>query len=405
MTGYSSSLLSSFFSGKNRITQQSKWNAKVELASRQLETSNRIKYFLGYPQGSTPTFYVLCDSDELTEHTKDWLNCSLPRIFCQYAKPYKSAEFDFESGLLDHWPHGFLKVVIWSQSHTGFGSDEYRKFLPTAVNQVQAALDEMIARFNIAPNIDLQTSIPVGVLIKSFIKAYESNDLESMRINFESIQKCEDLDRRNKDTLKFMILEKEEKWYEIIDLSRARNVSAQVVSSGVIVAVMKAVILQSCENMKAFDTFEFDWPGIADLGTEFLPLLLKTPGFSSEQDWKFWALLSHSLNIKDWNKISAKYIEATWIATLLAQDTSVSSRSMDIEVKLDVNNLEYDESSLSNVLNYSQNCLESEALRLLEWLENAPFNLKMSTKSNAALRHQWSQLEAVASTHFSQYLD
>ncbi|MDN3716544.1 hypothetical protein [Vibrio breoganii] len=405
MTGYSSSIISSFFSGKNRITKQSKWNGKVELASQQLETSNRIKYFLGYPQGSTPTFYIMCDSEELTEHTKDWLNCSLPRVFCQYAKPCKSVEFDFESGLLNHWPHGFLKVVIWNQSQTDFDSDEYRRFIPTAVNQIQEALDEMIARFNMAPNIDLRTSTPIGVLIKDFIKAYESNDHKSMRTNFELIQKSEDLDRRNKDTLKFMILEKEEKWNEIIDLSRSRNISAQVVSSGVIVSVMKAVILKSCDDAKALDTFEFDWPALVDLSTELLPLLLKSPDFTSEQDWKCWALLSHSQNVKDWSKISEAHIEGSWISALLGQDISVSARSVVIEDKLDVDNLEYNESTLSSVLNYSQSCLDSEALKLMEWLENAPFNLKMSTKSNAALRHQWSQLESIASTHFSQYLD
>lgn len=405
MTGYSSSVLTSFFSGQNRITSQSKWYAKVESARTQLDNPNRIKYFLGYPKGGTPTFYVMCDSEELMEHTKDWLNCALPRIYCQYAKPCKNAEFDFENALLELCPHGYLKVEIWSQVRTGFDIGVFRDFVPNAVNQIQHSLDEMISRFNIAPSINLRTSKPVGEIIKGFIDAYQSDDFDSMRANYELIQRSEDIDRRNKDTLKFMILEKENKWNEIINLARTRNVSAQVVSSGVIVSIMKAILLPSCENKEAVDTFEFDWPVVEDLGREFLPLLLKAPVFHSKLEWKYWALLSHSLNIEGWNKESEAHIESDWITRLLEQDISINARSLTIEDKLEVTDLEYDESTISTVLNYSQNCLESEALGLLEWIENAPFKLKMSTKSNAALRHQWTQLELVASARFSQYLD
>ena len=391
------SILQSFFQGENRITAESVWKQKVEEARINLQNENKIHYMLGYPQGSEPTFYVLCETEDLMQHAKDWLNCALPRFCCQFARPCKKPEFQFESELIDKWPHGVLKVKVWSQQHTGFDSVKYKDYLPYAVKECQVALDEMIHRFNSSPNIKRESNKSIGMLIKAYIEAHKANDLEVMVQLYDEIISKDDLERRNKDILKFMRLEKEKKWQSIIDFAHERNVSTQVISSAVVVAIMNALVFKSCNNWESLSDFEIDWPLLYERSQEFYPVLIKSHEFDDEKDWRLWAIIAHAINIHSFNEIVSNRVDTSWLEELNKQDTCVNAQEVTIENKLDISNLVYSEESICEVLNYAQTCCESEVIELYEWVENSPLKMKMILKSNISIQSLWHNLETNAS--------
>ncbi|MDO6777379.1 hypothetical protein Q4591_18730 [Shewanella sp. 3_MG-2023] len=392
MTGIESILLG-FFQGDNKITPESKYKNKVDLAKSVLLKPGKIKYMVGYPQSSDPTFYVLCETETLMEHTKDWLNCALPRFCCKYARPCKEAEYPFESVLLEQWPHGFLKVAVWSQQHTQFDKDKYRKFIPYAFEQMQSALEEMISRFESSPVIKQDSDKSIGMLIKGFIQAYKDNDLDLMELHYREIISRDDLERRNKDTLKFMFLEKERKWSTIVCFAHERNVMSQVISSGVVTAIMNALVYQSCEDEEALKSFEIDWPSLYVSAQEFCPLLTITPSFEAESDWYLWAILAYTLNIEGFAEKVGSYVDKAWLNSLLERDTSINAQKVMLVEVLDTSNLKHQEQTVSEVLNYAQTCHESELMSLYEWLEASPVNIKLSIKAKVPLRRLWQQVE------------
>lgn len=396
MTGYSNQILQGFFKGENKIIPNSQWHEKVNNAQTQLESGSAIKYMVGYPQGSSPSFYILCDSEELMEHTKDWLNCALPRYYCQFARPCKTAEYDFEGVLLQHWPHGFLKVTVWGRESLGIDQAKYRMFLPEAMKQSQEALNRLITRYLSSPVINRQTSKPIGMLVKGFIDAYENHDHASMVEHYDSIASSEDIERRNKDTLKFMLLEAEEKWEQIIEFARQRNVSAQVISSGVSVAIMHAVISLSTASDKGINSFELDWPSMYERSIEFLPIFTKPPLFESEKQWKLWAVLVHLFKIEQGVDKAKPHLDEEWLNTLSEQDTSVNAVPVHVERKLDLTTQVHDKVSILFVLNYAQTCHESELIQIYEWLESVPISLKIELKQDCLYYRLWSKLEESA---------
>lgn len=396
MTGYSNQILQGFFKGENKITPNSQWHEKVNNAQTQLESGSAIKYMVGYPQGSSPIFYILCDSEELMEHTKDWLNCALPRYYCQFARPCKTAEYDFEGVLLQHWPHGFLKVTVWGRESLGIDQAKYRMFLPEAMKQSQEALNRLITRYLSSPVINRQTSKPIGMLVKGFIDAYENHDHASMVEHYDSIASSEDIERRNKDTLKFMLLEAEEKWEQIIEFARQRNVSAQVISSGVSVAIMHAVISLSTASDKGINSFELDWPSMYEISIEFLPIFQKQPFLDDDEHWKLWAILSYLFNIDGWLAIARLHLNDRWLDNLIQQDTTVNATSLSVEVHLDLSTKIYDEQSILFVINYSQTCYEEELINIYEWVESAPLPLKVKLKQDSLYNRLWLKLEESA---------
>lgn len=392
MTGIESILLG-FFQGDNKITPESKYKDKVDQAKSVLLNSEKIKYLIGYPQGSDPAFYVLCETEELMEYTKDWLNCALPRFCCKYARPCKEVEYSFESVLFSQWPHGFLKVAIWTQQHTPFDKDEYQKFVPYAIKEMQSALEEMVSRFNHSPVIKQDSGKSIGMLINGFINAYKEHDLDLMDSYYREIMSRDELERRNKDTLKFMFMEKERKWSAIVQFAHERNVISQVISSGVVTAIMNALVYSSCEDEEALTCFEIDWPALYYGAQEFCPLLTKTPAFDSESEWRLWAILAHVLNIEGFADKVAGNVDQVWLSQLLEQDTSVNAQKIDLVEALDVSKLSYEEQTVSEVLNYAQACHESELMSLYEWLEATPIHIKLSLKGQAPMRRLWQQVE------------
>ncbi|PKH01376.1 hypothetical protein CXF72_17030 [Psychromonas sp. MB-3u-54] len=403
MTGCINSILKIFYHGENRITPGSIWNSKIEEARANLQNLKKIQYVLGYPQGAEPTFYVLCESEEIMEHTKDWLNCALPRFYCKYARPCKEAEFEFETSLLERWPHGFLKITIWSQQRTEFDTDKYKKFIRYAVSECQTALDEMILRSNDSPNIRKMSDKSIGILIKAFMVAYREDDLERMVRHYDEIVIRDDIERRNKDTLKFMCLEKEQNWKAIIRLAHERNVSAQVVSSAVMVAILNALVFTSCKNGEALHAFEIDWPKLNESAQEFYPVLVKSPVFEIESEWRLWAIIAHVMNIESMGEIAFGHIEQAWLDKLMGQDTSINAEKLVLDDRLDLSKFNYDESSIAHVLNYAQTCHESEVIDLYEWVEGAPLKIKMCIKSQPSFYRFWQQLEVSATNYFQKF--
>ena len=396
MIGYYNQILKGFFQGQNRIIPGSHWYEKVDNARAQLESGSAIKYMVGYPQGSLPSFYILCDSEELMEHTKDWLNCALPRYYCQFARPCKTAEYDFEGVLLQYWPHGFLKVTVWGRENLGIDQLAYRNFLPQAMEQSQEALNRMITRYQSSPVTNYQISKPIGMLVKAFIDAYENHDHVSMVEHYDLIVDSENIERRNKDTLKFMLLEAEEKWEEVITFARQRNVSAQVISSGVSVAIMNAVISLSATSSESLNSFELDWLSLHERAVEFLPIFQKQPFLEDEHHWKYWAVLSHLFNIEGWLAIARLYLNDRWLDNLIHQDTTVNAISLSVEMHLDLSTKNYDEQSILFVINYSQTCHEEELINIYEWVESAPLPLKVKLKQDSLYNRLWSKLEESA---------
>ncbi|MCR9520666.1 hypothetical protein NDJ08_15720 [Vibrio alginolyticus] len=392
MTGIESILLG-FFQGDNKITPDSKYHDKVEQAKSVLLKPGKIKYLIGYPQGGEPAFYVVCETEALMEHAKDWLNCSLPRFCCKYARPCKEPEYPFEAVLFEKWPHGYLKVSIWSQQHTQFDKEKYWKFIPYAFEQMQSALEEMITRFESSPVIKQDSEKSVGMLIKGFIQAYKDSDLDLMDSHYSEIMSREGLERRNKDTLKFMFLEKERKWPTIIRFAHERNVMSQVISSGVVTAIMNALVYQSCEGDDALKSFEIDWPALYVNAQEFCPLLAMTPSFETESDWYLWAVLAYTLNIEGFAEKAGSHVDKAWLNRLLEQDNSINAQKVKLVDVLDVANLDHDEQNVTEVLNYAQTCHESELMSLYEWLEATPIHIKLSVKGQAPLRRLWQQVE------------
>lgn len=396
MIGYSNQILQGFFTGQNKIIPHSRWHGKVNNAQTQLESGSAIKYMVGYPQGSIPSFYILCDSEELMEHTKDWLNCALPRYYCQFARPCKTAEYDFESVLLEHWPHGFLKVTVWGCGNLGMDQSKYRMFLPEAMKQGQEALNRLITRYLSSPVITRQASKPIGMLVKGFIDAYETSDHASMVEHYDLIAISEDIERRNKDTLKFMLLEVREEWGQILEFARQRNVSAQVISSGVSVAIMHAVIALSAVNDGGINSFELDWPSMYERAIEFLPIFQKQPFLEDDGHWKLWAILSHLFNIDGWLAIARLHLNDRWLDNLIQQDTTVNAISLSVEMHLDLSTKIYDEQSILFVINYSQTCHEEELINIYEWVESAPLSLKVKLKQDSLYNRLWLKLEESA---------
>lgn len=392
MIGYSKQILHAFFQGQNKITPDSQWNEKVIASQSQLESDCAIKYLIGYPHGSQPSFYILCDSEELMEHTKDWLNCALPRFYCQYARPYKKAEYDFETVLLQYWSHGFLKVSMWGRDNLAIEPGMYRTFLPQAMKHSQEALDKMIGRFQSSSVVNRQPTRAVGMLVKSFMEAYNKDDHASMIENYDLIVSSEDIERRNKDTLKFMLLEAEEKWNEIIEFARQRNVSAQVISSGVSVAVMHAVISLSANN-DGFSSFELDWPSMHERAIEFLPIFIKPPLFEDENQWKLWAVLAHLFKLDKEFDTAKPYVDEEWLKKLAQQDTSVNAVPMTVETRLDLTKQIHDMDSILFVLNYAQTCHEHELTSIYEWIDEAPLSMRVELKQTPVHAHLWAKLE------------
>ncbi|MEZ9432977.1 hypothetical protein [Vibrio crassostreae] len=396
MIGHSKQILQDFFQGQNNITPNSQWSEKVIASQSQLENDYPIKYLVGYPQGSEPSFYVLCDSEELMEHTKDWLNCALSRYYCQYARPHKKAEYDFETVLMRHWPHGFLKVSVWGRTNLSMDQATYRTFLPQAMKQSQEALDKMIMRYQSSPVINRQSSKPIGMLVKSFIDAYNKQDHKSMVENYDLIVISEDIERRNKDTLKFMLLEVDEEWGQIIELAHKRNVSAQIVSSGVSVAIMNAVFSLSATNAESINSFDIDWPSMYERAVEFLPILTKKPLFDVEYHWKLWAVLVYLFNIEGGLDVVKSHLDETWLHTLTQQDISVNAIPLNVEERLDLSTVSEDMQSVLFVLNYAQTCHENELLEVYEWLESISPTLRMKLKQDCLYHRLWSKLEESA---------
>ncbi|HHX8436965.1 TPA: hypothetical protein ACVO1K_003092 [Vibrio diabolicus] len=396
MIGHSKQVLHVFFQGQNKITPHSQWREKISISQGQLESGCAIKYLIGYPEGSQPSFYILCDSEELMEHTKDWLNCSLTRYYCQYVRPYKKAEYDFEEGLFEYWPHGFLKVTMWSVEALGIDSSMYRTFLPQAMKESETAIKNMIARYQVSPAINRESSKPVGMLVKSFIDAYNNEDHQSMLENYDLIASSEDIERRNKDALKFMLLEIEGKWDDIINFAHQRNVSSQVVSSGVTVAIMHALVSLSSSDSDLSGSFEIDWPNLHEQATEFLPLLIKAPVLNSEYQWKLWAVLSHVLKIENALEIAKPNVNREWLEQLIQQDTSISAVAFKVEEPIDLIDKKYTEESILQVLNVAQTCHENELIPIYEWVESAPLSLKMKLKQENMYQRLWAKLEANA---------
>jgi len=401
MTGINS-VLKNFYRNENRITPSSIWSSKIEEARENLHNPSKIHYLLGYPQDAEPTFYIFCETVELMEHTKDWLNCALPKFYCQYARPCKEAQFQFESSLLEYSPHGFLKVAIWSQQRTGANTEEYRKFIKDAVSVCQLSMNSMIQRYHDSPNIRKESDKPIGMLIKAFMLAYQDNDLEKMAELYNEIVIREDIERRNKDTLKFMRLEKEQKWEAIIDLAHERNVSAQMVSSGVTIAIINALLFTSCENMQRLDAFEINWPNLYVGAQEFSPLLIKTPIFESEMEWRLWAMVAHAINIEDIKEIVANHVEKAWLDKLMAQDTTLNAEQLQLNEAIDLSQFKYDEPSITIVLSYAQTCHESEVINIYEWVEGTPLPVKMAMKSQPSIARMWQQLESNATSYFQK---
>lgn len=388
------SILLGFYKDENRITPYSIWSSKIEEGRCVLLKNNAIQYMIGYPFDSEPTFYVFCDTEELMDHTKDWLNCSLPRFYCKYARPCKEPEYLFESILFKKWPHGFLKVPIWSRGRVGVDYSVYKLFLGEGIKQSKLALEEMINRYNLSPTIKVGRDKPIGMLIKSFFSAYHAGDLEEMELVYRMIISRDELERRNKDTLKFMLLEKERKWTDIIQLAHERNVVSQVISSGVATAILNALVYQSCEDEKSLECFEIDWPTLYDRAQEFSPLLIMAYSFEDESHWYLWCVLAQTLNIEGFADKARGKVDEAWLNSLLEQDTSVNAQKIMLVDALDVRTLEYDEQTVSEVLNYTQTCYESELMRVYEWLEASPVSIKLSIKAQVPLRRLWQKLES-----------
>ncbi|MDN3652330.1 hypothetical protein QWY77_06090 [Thalassotalea ponticola] len=402
MNGSINNILENFYQGQNRITPNSIWSNTIEEARANLQSSNKIHYLLGYPQGGVPTFYILCETGKLMEHTKDWLNCALPRFYAQYARPCKKPEFDFEASLLKHSEHGFLKVPIWNQKSTEFPTDKYKDFVRMGVRECIASLDSMIQRFNESPNLRHESDKPVGMLINEFIQAYKDKKIEQLSSLYDEIDAREDIDRRNKETLKFMRLEKEKKWEEIIQLAHERNVAAQVISSGVVAAILNALVFTSCENSKALISFEINWPKLNESAQDFISLIVKSPKFEQEIDWQLWGIVAHAINVSGISKVLSCQVGEEWLDALILQDTNINAVKLKINEPLDPNSYNYDEPSITFILNYAQTCHESETIKLYEWVEAAPLPIKIKLKSQTAIYRMWQSLEACATAYFQK---
>ncbi|MEZ8979538.1 protein DpdD [Vibrio splendidus] len=380
-----SELLQEFFSSENKITLESpsdEYNKRISSAKKSLANSSEIKHLVS-DDGSVVRDYLFCHDAILTLQLMEWVRHGLGTSHSELPVLRQKAQFEFESELFKRYPHGVV-VVERHNSKSSYVDSVIRRLLNT---------------FSRRPNLVRSVTRPLGRILRDFFWSCNQQESKQARLFFDEIKSQGLLEHRNLLSLELQVYEAGLEWDKITNHPQLEYLLSGVVAQKVSELVLKAHMENQSIDVDVLGGVS--WDVLENVLFEHQTFFQRKPMFGEESSlstylWKAWAISAFALNIKSFEDHLPDYISESWIEQLLKIDRSANIQHELIESQ--VQTLVATDHNLENavrVLEYGENCFESEIKPLVEWLNELPRHLVKQIKSQKVLRGIFNQMEDI----------